>query len=186
MRSIVFLFLISSFILHPSSFLRADGGAVRLSEEQGNYRITVFTSPTPLRAGPVDVSVLVQAAATGELVPEVRVTIQARQRGSTGVAVQLPATKEAATNKLYYAATLDLPEPGWYLLEVSIDGMLGKARVRCEVEAAEPLPRWRAVWPWVGWPLLVIVLFGIHQVLVQRRARTARPQTGLVQSRLAL
>jgi hypothetical protein len=170
MRRMIYLLLISSIILYPSSFLRADGGAICVSEQTGNYRITVFTSPTPLRAGPVDVSVLVQAAATGELVSEARVTIDARQRGPFGAALQLPATKEAATNKLFYAATFDLPTPGRYLLEVSIDGPLGNAKVRCEVEAAEPLPRWRAVWPWVGWPLLAIILFCTHQVLVRRRA----------------
>jgi hypothetical protein len=171
MRSIVCLLLISYFILHPSSFLRADGGTIRLSEQKGNYRITVFTSPAPLRAGPVDVSVLVQEAATGQPVSESRVAVSAVQQGSPGVALHLPATKEAATNKLFYAAAFDLPEPGWYLLEVSIDGALGEAHIRCEVEAAEPLPRWRAVWPWVGWPFLAIVLFGIHQFLVRRRAR---------------
>jgi hypothetical protein len=170
-RWTICLLLISSFILHPSSFLRADGGTIRLSEQKGNYRITVFTSPTPLRAGPVDVSVLVQAAATGEPASEARVTVKALRRESSEVELYVPATKEAATNKLYYAATLNLPEPGWYLLEVAIGGALGEARVHFEVEAAEPLPPWRAVWPWVGWPVLVIVLFGVHQVLVRRRSR---------------
>src|SRR5437016_191900 len=114
MRSMICFLLVSSFILHPSSFLRADGCTVRLSEKKGNYQITVFTAPTPLRAGPVDVSVLVQEAATGELAPEVQVTIKAVRRGSPGVVIHHPATTEAATNKLYHAAIFDLPEPGWY------------------------------------------------------------------------
>jgi len=37
-----------------------DAGAVRVSQRHGNRQITVFTDPTPLRAGPVDVSILVQ------------------------------------------------------------------------------------------------------------------------------
>jgi hypothetical protein len=165
------LLLISSLLPPPSSVLRADGGAVRLSEQQGNYRITVFTTPTPLRAGPVDVSVFVQDASTGESSTEVRVTIRAVRRGSPGVTVQHPATTEAATNKLYHAATFDLPEPGWYALEVSVAGARGEARTHLELEAAEPLPPWRALWPWVAWPLLAILLFSIHQHLVRRRAR---------------
>jgi len=164
------LFLVSSFILHPSSFLRADGGSVRLSEQKGNYHITVFTAPTPLRAGPVDISVLVQAAATGEPVPEAQVTLKATQRDPPGVAICSPATTEAATNKLFYAATFELPEPGWYALEVSIDGALGQAEARFEMEAAEPLPRWLAMWPWIAWPLLPISLFCIHQLLVRGRS----------------
>jgi hypothetical protein len=171
MRSMICLLLASSFILHPSSFLRADGGTVRLSEQRGSYRITVFTSPTVLRAGPVDVSVLVQEAATGEPASEVRVTIKAEWSGSPGAALHHPATTEAATNKLYYAAIFDLPEPGWYSLEVSVNGPLGEAQVRCEVEAAEPLPSWLTVWPWVGWPVVAILLFGIHQLLVRWRSR---------------
>jgi hypothetical protein len=165
------LLLFSSFILHPSSFARADGGTVRLSEQQGSYRITVFTSPTALRAGPVDISVLVQEAATGEMAGGVQVTIKAVRRGSTHVAFQGPATTEAATNKLYYAAVFDLPESGWYAVEVSVDGPGGKAQVRFELEAAEPLPSWLAMVPWVGWPIGAIALFGIHQLLVRRRSR---------------
>ncbi len=48
--------------LGANSAVFGDGGAVRFSGQQGDWRITVFTSPTPLRAGPVDVSVLVQDA----------------------------------------------------------------------------------------------------------------------------
>jgi hypothetical protein len=170
-HSILCFLLVSSSILYPSSFLRADGGAVRLSEERGKYRITVFTAPTPLRAGPVDISVLVQEAATGEPASGVRVTIKAERRGSPDVAFHRAATTEAATNKLYHAATLDLPEPGWYLLEVRIDGTLGEAQVRLELQAAEPLPQWPAMWPWIGWPVLPILLFGVHQLLVRWRSR---------------
>ena len=171
MRSMICTLLVSSFLLPPSSFLRADGGTVRLSEQRGNYRVTVFTTPTPLRAGPVDISVLVQDASTGEPASDVQVTIKAVQRGSPGTAIHHPATTEAATNKLYYAATFDLPEPGWYSLEVSIAGALGEAQVHFALEAAEPLPPCLAMWPWVGWPVLAILLFFTHQLLVRRKSR---------------
>ncbi len=64
-QPILMLAILSSVILHPSSLARADGGAVRLRQRSGGYQIAVFTEPTPLRAGPVDVSVLVQDAETG-------------------------------------------------------------------------------------------------------------------------
>jgi hypothetical protein len=171
MRSMICILLVSSLALYPSSFLWADGGTVRLSEQQGNYRITVFTAPTPLRAGPVDVSVFVQAAATGEPASGVQATLKAAPRGSPAAASYHPATTEAATNKLYHAATFDLPEPGWYSVEVSIDGALGEAQVRFELEAAEPLPQCLGMWPWVSWPVLAIVVFAVHQLLVRRRPR---------------
>ena len=73
-RSIIPLLLLSAFAIQPSDLL-ADGGTVRLSQRQGGYRITVFTAPTPFRAGPVDISVLVQDAATGQPVPEAHIPL---------------------------------------------------------------------------------------------------------------
>src|SRR5689334_17540453 len=102
-RRAVRLLAVAALFLLPSLAM-ADGGTVRLSEQQGGYSITVFTSPTVVRAGPVDISVLVQDAATGERAAGVQVTITATRRGSTDVAFDGPATTEAATNKLYYAA----------------------------------------------------------------------------------
>jgi hypothetical protein len=150
---------------------RGDGGTVRLSRRVGGYEIVVFTSPTPLRAGPVDVSVLVQDAATGEPVPDVRASVRVAPRRRPRDAIRTPATTEAATNKLFHAALFELPEPGVWDVEVAIEGSRGDAQVRFAMEAAEPLPRWLALWPWVGWPALAIAAFGIHQRLVWRKSR---------------
>src|SRR5262245_54170941 len=43
----------------------ADGGLVRVAEVVGNYRITVLTSPTPFRAGPIEIGVQVQDPGSG-------------------------------------------------------------------------------------------------------------------------
>ena len=79
-------------------------------------------------------------------------------------------TTQAATNKLYYAATFNLPEVGWYSVEVSIVGALGETQVCFDVEAAEPLPPGLVMLPRVGWPLLVIAIFVVHQLLVRWRS----------------
>src|SRR5262249_156491 len=73
------VFLLSSchLITVSPGHARADGGTVRLSQRAGGYQVTVFTEPTPLRAGPVDVSVLVQDAATGQALPGAQVTVRA-------------------------------------------------------------------------------------------------------------
>jgi hypothetical protein len=167
-QPIITLLLLSSFILHPSSFARADGGPVRLRELAGAYQVTVFTSPTPLRAGPVDVSVLVLDAATGEYVPEARVSLRLTARG-TGYVLEYPVTSAAATNKLFRAAVFQLPEPGWWDVDVAVEGPHGPAVLRFGVEADEPPPPWLELWPWFAWPGLAVVLFGLHQVLVRRR-----------------
>jgi hypothetical protein len=166
MRSLIYLLLVSSFILHPSSFLRADGGTVRISEKRGDFLVTVFTAPAPFRAGPVDVSVLVQDASTREPAPQTRVTVRMSKPGQ--LALEYPATREAATNKLLHAAQFELPEPGRWQLQVQVEGVHGPAVLDGELEAAAPLPPWRELWPWIGWPALAIALFGIHQVLARR------------------
>ncbi len=53
----------------------ADGGTLRLSETKRPYRISVLTSPNPFRAGPVDISVIVADAATGDVLPDVKVDL---------------------------------------------------------------------------------------------------------------
>jgi hypothetical protein len=155
-------------LLFASSLARADGGTVRLRERAGDYQIAVFTAPTPLRAGPVDVSVLVQDAATGECVPEARVTVRLTARGS-GRVLEQPATEAAATNRLFQAVLFELPEPGWWDVEVAIEGPHGPARVGFGLEADEPTPRWLDLWPWFCWPAFAVALFAVHQVLVRRK-----------------
>ena len=141
-----------------------------LRERSGKYQVSVFTSPTPLRAGPVDVSVLVQDAASGEPLAQARVVVRLRPRDG-GEVLSRPATAEAATNKLFRAAEFKLPAPGRWDAEISVDGPGGSAVVRCELEAAEILPRWWDVWPWVGWPALAVLLFVVHQGLVGLKRR---------------
>ena len=141
----------------------ADGGSVRLSEEKGGYRITVFSAPTPFRAGPVDLSVLVQDGSTGDPLTRVQVTVGMSKSG--GPAWIYPATTEMATNKLLHAAQFELPEPGRWALEVQVQGSHGPAVVGVELEAAEPLPRWREMWLWIGWPAMAIVLFIMNKLI---------------------
>ena len=148
-----------------------DGGTMRMSEKRGGFLITVFTAPAPFRAGPVDISVLIQDASTGELVPQAQVTVRVTKPGQ--LALEYPATREAATNKLLHAAQFELPEPGRWQLEVQVEAAHRLAVIGGELEAAAPLPRWRELWPWIGWPALAIVLFGIHQVLARRRSAKA-------------
>jgi hypothetical protein len=156
----------------------ADGGLMCLSGKKGGYQITVFTSPTPFRAGPVDVSVLVQDAATGDPMTQVQVKVSMTKSGRP--ALEYPATSEAATNKLLHAAQFELPEPGAWSLEVQVQGSPRLAGIAGEVQAAGPLARWQELWPWFGWPALVIALFGIHQFLARRTATIVCSRKGEV------
>ncbi len=141
------------------SGLRADGGAIRLSERRGGYRISAFTSPTPPRAGLVDISVFVQDAATGEPIGERAIEVCARPRAHPQDAIRLSATTAAATNKLFQAAVFDLPESGWWDVTFHIDGQGGSVDVSFEMLLDDPLPQWWEIMPWIAWPIVPILLF---------------------------
>jgi len=153
---------------------RADGGALRFSEMQGGYRISVFTAPVPFRKGPVDISVLVQNRATGEPIPSAVASVRLMQPGQPTLAS--PATFEAATNKLFRAVQFELPASGRWEMQIEVEGLHGAATISGAVEAAGALPRWQELWLWIAWPAVAIVLFAFHQVLVRRKLgrRTTR------------
>ena len=148
----------------------ADGGSPLFAGTKGGYQITVFAAPTPLRAGSVDISVLVQDALTGNPATPFRVVVRMTKSGSA--ALEYPATSEAATNKLFRAAQFDLPERGHWDIQVEVESARGRAVIAGELDAAEALPRWREVWPWIGCPVLAIILFSIHQMLARRAGRS--------------
>jgi hypothetical protein len=150
---------------------RGDGGTVRLAAKKGDYQITVFSAPTPLRAGPVDISVLVQDAVTGDALPLARVVVRLTQPGQPEL--EYLATAEAATNKLLQATQFDLPASGRWDLEVQVEGAHGLAVLGCTLEVAEPLPRWLELWPWICWPALAVAVFAIHRMLARPRHQSS-------------
>jgi hypothetical protein len=150
--------------------VRGDGGTIRLSQCDGSYRITVFTSPAPFRAGPVDISVLVQDAATGELIPEAQVSLVLTPHDLVCQSLRVVATTKAATNKLLKAAVFEWPEPGLWGVEVAIAGEQKSARVRFDLVAAERLPKWPELWLWIGWPAVAILLVTFHKLLIWRKS----------------
>jgi hypothetical protein len=148
-----------------------DGGTVRLSEQVGGYLVTVFTAPTPLRAGPIDVSVLVQDARTGQPAAVNEVLLRLRQMGES--TLEQTATREQATNRLLYAAKFDLPAPGTWPVEVRVRGAGGEVAREFEVYAAEPLPRWVELWGWIFLPVVGVVVFLAHQALRSKKPEFA-------------
>src|SRR5262245_19999138 len=110
-QRIFILLVLLAALLHPASLARADGGFLRLRQKVGRYEISVFTSPNPIRVGTVDVSVLVQDAATGELVPVTNVTVCLKVPRTERI-LRYAATNDVTTNRLFKAAVFKLPRAG--------------------------------------------------------------------------
>lgn len=139
---------------------RANGGQVRIAAERvGPYEVTVFTSPVPLRAGELDVSVLLQRPGSPEIVEDARIAVVVTTAGGETVG-RFPATHEQATNKLYYAAKFPLKQPGHYRITVEISGPGGGGTVGFEtaVEPAGDQAWWRSWWLWSTLALLQLAL----------------------------
>jgi hypothetical protein len=147
----------------------ADGGRVVLIERHGGYRISVFTSPDPLRAGPIDISVLLQDAETGNAISNAQVNVSLTPSGGSSRTIRAVATNDAATNKLLRAALVELPEAGLWDVEIACLAAHGPARVQFKIDAAPRSAGWLNVWPWFSWPAAMAMLFGIHRRLVSQR-----------------
>ena len=153
----------------------ADGGVPLTMRDIGGYRIAVFAEPAPLRAGPVDISVMVQDAQTGKHLDDTTIQVRVQSVGPVVVRRASPATEEAATNKLFKAAHLSLPFAGHWQVQVEVEGRYGKAEVTAEMVAGKALPRWQRLWAWFTWPAVPVGLFLLHQWLTARQQRRHTP-----------
>lgn len=163
------LMMVLLAVCHVPSVARGDGGTIRCSEQRGSRRITVFTAPSVLHAGLADVSVLVQNSDTGKPLLDVPIVVAAYPLHEPWRKISVPATTEAATNKLLRAGQLQLAEPGRWHVEVVVQESDQGPPIGFDVEVAPAPPPWLDMSLWIGWPLLVIVLFVVHQCLVHRR-----------------
>lgn len=143
--------------LATASAANADGGSVRAAERVGSHAVTVFAAPNPPRAGPIDVSVLVQDAESGRPVEIDSIPIRLVSQSGPPASVSATATRAAATNKLLCAAKLDVPRSGRWRVGVQV-GEAGR-EIQFTLDAGEALPKWRSLWPWFAWPILPIAGF---------------------------
>jgi hypothetical protein len=161
---------LSFLILHSvSAIAYADGGTVCTSERIGPYQVTVFTSPTPLRAGPVDISVLVQDVKTGAVVEDAPISIRV-SHGAAQARILYPS-RQAANNQLYQAAQVELT-PGTWSIDVLVAGE--RSGAGCIMYVADPLPRWIEMGFWLALPVVPIVLFILGHRAERKRAAAQR------------
>jgi hypothetical protein len=150
------------------SVARSDGGALRFSERRDGYCISVFTSPTPLRAGSIDISVLVQDATTGKPLPDVPIVVYVEPVNHWQQRISAKATSAQATNKFFQSAQLELSVPGLWHVEVVVQGTKQDPKIGFDVEVGAPQLPWLDMSLWIGWPLAPIAFFVLHKWLVHR------------------
>jgi hypothetical protein len=168
-------------LLALSSQISADGGLIAIHQLAGPFEVTVFTSGF-LRAGPADISVLVQDRTTSQPVLDGEVFIELQRDGRIDLSER--ATRGSAQNKLLYSALMVLPEAGGWELEVTVRRGEETASVRKAVVVEEPAPFLLAYWRSLSVPPIVIAVFVLNQWLKRRGGR--RHNTGYRQSDIAI
>ena len=138
---------------------------------RGDYDIAVFTEPSPFVAGPVDISVLLLNRDTGRPIKDARVSVEVSPEGRPARTTHHLATEQAATNKLLRAAVFELRDVGRCEVTVSIEGPNYHAQIQFELNVGSSWSPRIGVWPWILWPVPVIVLYRIHRRLVDKSIR---------------
>lgn len=157
------------------AILGADGGKVLFQRKAGAFDITLFATESPVRVGRSDLSVMIQDSATKNPILDAEVSIHLfRRETATITEISAPARHDQATNKLLYAAELNVSEPGNYRAEISVQTKTESALVTGDVEVAPPEPPLVAHWPYFALPLVFILLFVLNQRLKQRRRAANR------------
>ena len=159
-------------ILAPAR-LFADGGTVQFRKEAGALLITVFTLPSPLSAGPADISLLLQNRNGLEPVLDADVSMRLRTDASDTEIPEIQArpTRQQAQNKLLYAAPVTLSESGKWRLALTIFRKGERTEATGTIDVAPAPEKALSYWSYIAFPPLMIALFVVRERLVLRKAK---------------
>jgi hypothetical protein len=173
--------LFFAFSLLAAVCCHADGGAILAKQTINGLGLTIFASPAPLRAGPVDVSVLVQDGQTPVLDATVEVAWSASSSSSLewvppcctmeSGKERIPAVRAHSNNRLLYSAIVPMKSSGPSELVIRVAQGGREALLSCVLEVRPPLPPALAFWPWLVFPPVAIAGFVLHQNLVKSRRK---------------
>jgi hypothetical protein len=147
---------------------RADGGAMLLHQDAGAFTITLFAAPQPLHTGAADLSVMVQDRSNGEVLldPVIDLTVAPQAASATPQTVHL--SRGQASNRLLQASTVHFSAAGKWRLTLAVRRGSETAQLVTECTVEPDHSRVTLVWFYVLWPVAIILLFVIHQVLQLR------------------
>ena len=159
-----------------------DGGAVITRQTIDGLLLTIFASPAPLRAGPVDISVLVQKGEKPVLDAAVDISWQANSASSAdwlppcctmeSRAEKIPALRGHSNNRFLYSAIVPMTTAGPSVLRIRVFEAGREVLLSSDLDVRRPLPPLLAFWPWLAFPPVAIAGFVLHQRLSRPRQRS--------------
>lgn len=166
--SMFFLLALTGLFI-PVRETRADGGVIQMTKTADEFVITVYTSSSPLRTDPTDISVLIQNRENAEAVLNAQVWIQLRNE--KGLQITAQATHATAQNKLLYAATVNIPEAGQWNMEVTVQQGEQTTSISEIITVVASRSLLLSHWQNLALPPLAIFLFVLNQWLKRRHQR---------------
>jgi len=175
-------------LVFSSALGRGDGGLVIFQSTDGEKTATLFASPVPLRAGSVDLSVLLTDS-SGRPLLDRAVRLGLVPPAEPGEAAISPCcrisnavpsgTREmrlgVGGNRLLYELRTPLPNAGEWEVQLEWDdGSGAQGAVSGVMTVAPPAPTLAAVWPWLLWP----VAGGLFLALQAAARRDGAHRTG--------
>ena len=160
---------VSSFFL-LSFLLLADGGTVLFHKPAGDFDITVFSKSESVRAGENDLSVMVQRRADNSTVMDATVLLHLERAQPSGEIMRLTgiATHAKATNKLLYAATVNIPSTGVWALAADVTSGAKNGIAAGQLNVLGPVPPLQNYWPFVAMVPLLAIAFIINRKLREK------------------
>ena len=150
------LVIVISGCLSPHAL--GDAGLVRAHTANDELTMTIFTSPTPVRVGLLDVSALLQWAADDKLYWG---DIEAILTPPSGEPMTVSLTRDTATTNFMQAAKFTVDQPGSWNVAIIAGNDDQELQTAFDVLVAPALPRLLYLWPWFLPVPLVLALWAI-------------------------
>jgi hypothetical protein len=165
--------LLTYHVMAWTSTVHADGGRLCASGPCGAWQVTVFGARPLAGAGPTEFSVYVQDAKTGATATEVEVAIEAHH-SDTGAVTRV--TADVSPVSTFYLAGCELNLDGTWHVTTTIAGQRQEPqKIAFDFEVRQLLPAWFSLAVWIGWPVVPIALFSIHQRLRRKVGAKVAP-----------
>ena len=159
--------LIAFVFITVTNIVQADGGIVLWQRTTGPFTVTAFTTQSPLRMGPADISILVESAGEARPVMDAQVFIELTNEADATVSAE--ATHRQARNKLLYCSLINLPEAGNWRMKTIVEHGGERAEMLGDLTVIRPQPMLLSYWKLIAFPPVIIILFIINQSLRRRR-----------------
>lgn len=152
--------------------VRADGGVVLWQRTTGPFTVTLFSTESPLRPGPADISILLERPGGHTPLMDAQVFIELEHED--GTIINAEATHSQARNKLLYCSLINLPEAGRWKMRLNVTRGGEKAVALGDLTVARPQPMLLPYWELICFPPVIMLFFIINQWLRRRRVTTTK------------